>query len=303
MGKITGEKQKVSVLGDVKRISIGAIQPNPGQPRKYFDEKKLLQLAESFELKQDVDYPIIVIPLGNDHRFLIVDGERRWRAARIAKLQTISCYVRTDIAQKDIFLVSVRANLCKDDMSPIEEAHAVVKLQADYNWTQAQVAKHIGKSPLYVCQVLKYLDLHEEIQALVICQKLAKGLALQLTSYPVSTQLKLLRFLEEQRERNNGKPLHPNDAARHLRSEAEKHGITAKKPARGKKHTPHATLVAKNALTKIHSTKKALAELAAVDPKTLGEMKDPHALDLINEMKTITIMLEKEHGRIEPHIP
>ena len=102
----------------IEKIHISLINPNAGQPRKYFDKKGLKILAKSFGNRKDVDYPIIVISISK-RRYMIVDGERRYRAAKIAKLEEISCHIRHDIHSNDVYLVSARANICRENMSPI----------------------------------------------------------------------------------------------------------------------------------------------------------------------------------------
>jgi len=143
----------------ILEIKINDIEPNTNQPRKNFDDEKLSQLAESIK-QHGVVQPIIVKKEGDIYR--IVAGERRWRAARIAGLTTIPVIVK-ELTNKQLMEVALIENLQREDLNPIEEAEAYNRLITEYNMTQEEISKTIGKSRSAVANSLRLLNLCEEV--------------------------------------------------------------------------------------------------------------------------------------------
>ncbi|HHW49150.1 MAG TPA: ParB/RepB/Spo0J family partition protein [Clostridiaceae bacterium] len=143
----------------IMEIKINEIEPNTNQPRKSFDDEKLAQLAESIK-QHGVVQPIIVKKEGDIYR--IVAGERRWRAARIAGLTTIPVIVK-DLSNRQIMEVALIENLQREDLNPIEEAEAYNRLIKEYNMTQEEISKTIGKSRSAVANSLRLLNLCDEV--------------------------------------------------------------------------------------------------------------------------------------------
>ena len=147
-----------------QEIAIGEIDPNPDQPRRVFQEEAIAQLAQSIR-DQGVLQPILVVP-GENGRYRIVAGERRWRAARLAGLETVPCVVRDlDIVQQmEIALIE---NLQREDLNPIEVAQGIRSLMQHCGYTQEAVANRLSKSRPAVANLLRLLTLPDEIADMV----------------------------------------------------------------------------------------------------------------------------------------
>ena len=150
--------------GAGREISIGDIDPNPDQPRRTFTEESIAQLAQSIR-DQGVLQPILVTPK-EDGRYQLVAGERRWRAARVAGLETVPCLVRDldEVQQREIALIE---NLQREDLNPLEAAQGVQNLMRQCGYTQETVARRLGKSRPAVANLLRLLNLPDEVQEMV----------------------------------------------------------------------------------------------------------------------------------------
>ena len=155
-----------------QEISISQIVPNENQPRKNFDEAALLELANSIRV-HGVISPLILVRKNNDE-YMIIAGERRWRAARKAGLVTVPAIVR-DYSDKEIKEISLIENLQREDLNPIEVANAIKQLMDEYDYTQEQVADRIGKSRPAVANTLRLLTLSPAVIDLVALGKLSEG--------------------------------------------------------------------------------------------------------------------------------
>jgi len=162
---------KDEVKKETQEISLAKIDRNINQPRKKFDEKSLNELAESIKT-HGVVQPIILTE--RNGRYLIVAGERRFRAAKIAGLTTIPALVR-NYTDKDIAEISIIENLQREDLNPIESAKAIQELIDKFNLTQEEVADKIGKSRPAVANTLRLLNLAPEVIKLVEDGKLSAG--------------------------------------------------------------------------------------------------------------------------------
>ena len=156
----------------VREIPINAIDPNPDQPRRTFDPETLAALAASIAAN-GVLSPILVAR-GDGKRYTIIDGERRWRAARQANLETIPAIVRDwdEIKRQEAALIE---NIQRDDLNAIEEAAGIAKLMQQYSFTQEQAAERLGKSRPAVANLLRLLTLPEVIRNAVIDGSLTAG--------------------------------------------------------------------------------------------------------------------------------
>lgn len=269
----------------IHRLPVRLIRPNPDQPRKHFDQDAIKVLADSFERKGDVDYPLMVTVVSENgskqKSVMLIDGERRWRAAQLAGLKRVSCHVKGFMSADEIYLTSARMNLCREDMSPIEEACVIQRVMKSHGWNQVEAGKQLGKSPAQVSNALKYLRLHKEIQILIIHRKLDKGIGLQLSVYEERDQPKLLKKITEALAANDGKPIHPNDVARILRLESEKRGMVPVKPTRGRTHISHADLVVGNITAKLQNLSRALEELHGIEKEALENLREYSLYDLM----------------------
>lgn len=166
------------IVNEPKEVEIGLIDRNLEQPRKNFDEDALRELAESIKV-HGVIQPIIVKKV--NERYVIIAGERRWRASRIAGLKTIPCIIK-DYSEQEISEIAIIENLQREDLNPIESAKAIKNLISQYDLTQDEVADKIGKSRPAVANTLRLLLLPENILALVESNKLSAGHARTLLS-------------------------------------------------------------------------------------------------------------------------
>lgn len=171
----------------VVAIPLTDIDPNFEQPRKNFDEDALNELAESIKL-HGVIQPIVVVPVGR--RFMIIAGERRFRASKIAGKTSIPAVIRHYTSQQ-IKEISLIENLQREDLSPIEAARAIKVLMNEFNMTQEMAADRIGKSRSAVANTLRLLTLSEDVIALIENGRLSAGHARTLVVVPQQNQYKL----------------------------------------------------------------------------------------------------------------
>jgi ParB family transcriptional regulator, chromosome partitioning protein len=155
-----------SGAGGVREIEVSQIRRNPEQPRVQFDEKALDELAQSIR-ERGVLQPILLRPEGAD--YVIIAGERRWRAAQRAQLHTIPAIVR-DIDASTTSELALIENIQREDLNPLEEAEGYKQLIARHGHTQDGVAKIVHKSRSHVANLLRLLDLPEFVR-----QSLLKG--------------------------------------------------------------------------------------------------------------------------------
>ena len=169
----TSENKETATYGETPReLPIAQIDPNVNQPRKNFDEVALGELANSIRI-HGVISPIIVVMQPNG-RYMIIAGERRWRASKRAGLLTIPAIVR-DYTPQQVKEISLIENLQREDLNPIETASAIKQLMDEYRYTQEQVADRIGKSRPAVANTLRLLTLTKPVIDLVAAGKLSPG--------------------------------------------------------------------------------------------------------------------------------
>ena len=162
----------------VVELKINDISPNDGQPRKVFDDEALNELASSIK-ENGVIQPIIVQRKGDG--YMIVTGERRWRAARIAELSVIPAIVR-DLTNRQVMEQALIENIQREDLNPIEEATAMQELMDSYKLTQELLAKKLGKPRATIANTLRILKLDESLQEFVSRGDLSEGHAKVLLS-------------------------------------------------------------------------------------------------------------------------
>ena len=163
-------KDNAGTKGAVE-ISVESISPNPYQPRKTFDKEKLKELSESIK-KHGIIQPLIVRTKGMNYE--LVAGERRLRAARLAKLQTVPVLIR-EYDDKQMRELSLVENIQRHDLNPLEEAKAIQELMKQCDYTQAQAAERLGRSRAAVANLLRLLNLPEELQTMVADERVTAG--------------------------------------------------------------------------------------------------------------------------------
>ena len=160
---------------NLQTIKLSEIVANPNQPRKHFDEQALQELSES--IKSDgLMSPITIRPLNG--KYEIVQGERRYRASKLAGLSEIQAFVQ-EMSDEDAFHLSVIENIQREQMTPIEEANAFMRY-VEMGFTHEQIAQKVSKSRTYVTSRMRLLQLIPEIQDMIAVGKISEGHAKQL---------------------------------------------------------------------------------------------------------------------------
>ena len=176
--------------GGGRDLPIDLIGPSPYQPRAQIDPVALEELTRSVRVHGIVQ-PIVVRP-APDGRYELVAGERRWRAARSAGLATIPAVVR-DVADDTALALAIIENVQREDLGPIEEAQALARLIGEFSMTHQQVADVVGRSRSAVSNLVRLLDLEEDVRALVESGELDMGHARALLALPGGLQSEAAR--------------------------------------------------------------------------------------------------------------
>ena len=157
-----------------KLVPVEKIYPNPNQPRKSFQEEKLIELANSIKTKGVVQPLIVRKKKGTKESFEIVAGERRWRAAQRAQIHELPVIVKefTDI---EVLEIAIIENVQRADLNPIEEALGYKNLMDNFDHTQEGLSKEIGKSRSHIANLLRLLNLPTAVQGLLISGQLTAG--------------------------------------------------------------------------------------------------------------------------------
>ena len=183
-----GESAKPNVSRETIELPIIQIDNNPDQPRRNFDNESLNELASSIKL-YGIIQPIVVRPTGNG-RYMIVSGERRWRAAKIARLSTVPVVIR-DVEDQTLLELALVENLQREDLNVIESAASMNILAEEYGLTQIQLAERLGKSRTAVANTLRLLKLEPEIQQYLRDEKMTEGQARPLIGLEPEKQIEL----------------------------------------------------------------------------------------------------------------
>lgn len=157
--------------GSLLELKINDVEPNSDQPRKIFDQEKLETLSQSIR-EHGVVQPIIVRKEGS--RYIIVAGERRWRASKMAGLKTIPVVIK-DLSTREVMEIALIENLQREDLNPIEEAEAYQKLMDEFGLTQEDVARVVGKSRAAVANSVRLLSLEIDVQEMLTDGRLTSG--------------------------------------------------------------------------------------------------------------------------------
>jgi ParB family chromosome partitioning protein len=178
LGALITESDVVA-RNEIREIYLTDLDPNPGQPRKEFDEDKLIELAHSIRA-HGLLQPILIRP--NGMRFYIIAGERRFRAASLAGLEKISCVVLNECDEQSMTEKALIENIQRDDLSPVEEGLAYARLIDDYQLTQEEIASRVGKSRSTITNLLRVIQLPYEILEMINNDSITLGHAKVLLS-------------------------------------------------------------------------------------------------------------------------
>ncbi len=154
-----------------RQVPLLSIDPNPRQPRKHFEPERLEELARSIQI-HGVLQPLVLTPRGD--RYMLVAGERRWRAARQVGLESVPAVV-LELDDRQAAEISLVENLQRSDLNPMEEAEGIAQLMEQFEMTQEQAAQRLGRSRPALANSLRLLALGEALQQLVREEKLSAG--------------------------------------------------------------------------------------------------------------------------------
>jgi ParB family transcriptional regulator, chromosome partitioning protein len=157
---------------ELRELPVDLIAPNPTQPRRTFDEETLLALAGSIRLR-GVLQPVLVRPVPGG-RFELIAGERRWRAARLAELETLPAIVRRHDDAESLELALIE-NMAREDLNPVDEARACAALVEELSLTREEVGLRVGRSRVAVSNLIRLLDLPGEALELLERRELSEG--------------------------------------------------------------------------------------------------------------------------------
>lgn len=176
---IGGSGEGANTAG-IRTLPVSALAPHPGQPRRYFDDEALDDLAQSIAARGLIQ-PIVVRPHG--HSYQIVAGERRWRAAQRAHLHEVPVIVR-ELSDADTMEIALVENIQREDLNAIEEAEAYSKLIGEFGHTQEALARLVHKSRSHVANLIRLLDLPAPVRQMVVEGALEMGHARALIGAP-----------------------------------------------------------------------------------------------------------------------
>lgn len=174
------------------KLKLNEIEPNKNQPRKYFDDEALSELAASIE-KHGVIQPLLVRPLPGG-TYQLVAGERRWRASRMAGLTEVPVVIK-ELSDADASALALIENLQREDLDPIEEAEGYKYLMETYGVTQEEAAQKVGKSRSAVANLMRLLALPKDVLELVRSKTLSAGHAR--TLLPLEDAALISQFAKE----------------------------------------------------------------------------------------------------------
>ena len=175
---------------ELHHLPLDLIRPGRYQPRSVFDEEKLAELADSIRA-QGVVQPVVVRPVGDDEYELIA-GERRWRAAQIAGIDDIPAVVR-DVPDEVSVAMALIENIQREDLNPLEEATALRRLIDDFQMTHQEAADAVGRSRAAVSNLLRLLELMQEVKDMIDMRLIEMGHARALLSLDDDLQVQAAR--------------------------------------------------------------------------------------------------------------
>ncbi len=220
----------------VVKLPIEAIQRDPLQPRRHFDEEKLRELSESIKA-QGVLQPVLVRKDGSNYK--IIAGERRWRASQLAGLHELPALVR-EVSEVQAFELALVENLQRADLNPMEEADGYHRLVEEFGLTQEQVAQRVGKERSTVANALRLLGLPDDVKRMVAEGTLSAGHARALLGVPrlpemvdLASQVaarklsvrdteRLVQQAKGSRSKDSGKPHKPSPQVKALVEELQR---------------------------------------------------------------------------------
>jgi ParB family chromosome partitioning protein len=196
LSQTTLQQVKKDQRDELRNLPLDVIQPGRFQPRSVFDEEKLAELADSIR-SQGVVQPVVVRPVG-DEQFELIAGERRWRAAQLAGIDGIPAVVR-DVPDEVSLAMSLIENIQREDLNPLEEATALRRLIDDFQMTHQEAADAVGRSRAAVSNLLRLLELMQEVKDMIDLRLIEMGHARALLSLDDDLQVQAAREVVHKR--------------------------------------------------------------------------------------------------------
>lgn len=274
----------------VLEIPIDRVFRNPEQPRKHFDKTEIMGLANSIEAKGMLD-PISVMPHSDSEMrakacVMIVDGERRLRAAKLKRFKTVPVILR-DVDDQDLYNLSFVSNFCREEMTELEIAQGIKKLKSE-GMTSVQIARLVGKSTGWVSNMLKFTELGASVEKKLRARTIKPVHAQNVSSYPKGQQGKLLSAIQEA-EKAKGSPLTVHEVTSTVKKTAEALGIAPRpKKKRGRKQISHAEMVLGKTwgdAAKLKSVLEEVRELSHDKIEKAGGVVLLHANDNLRDLR------------------
>jgi ParB family chromosome partitioning protein len=159
-------------IPELRQLPVDLISPNPLQPRQAFDQDSLVALSESVR-ERGVLQPVLVRPCPGG-TYELIAGERRWRAARLAGMEDVPAIVATH-GDRESLEIAVIENMAREDLNPVEEARACSLLVDEFDLTREEVGKRVGRSRVAVSNLLRLLDLPDEVLDMLVQGRLTEG--------------------------------------------------------------------------------------------------------------------------------
>ena len=175
-GKSFSNKQEtpfINSLNNNLNIGITKISPNPNQPRKSFNNNEIEDLSNSIKEKGIIQ-PILVRKIKNSDNYEIIAGERRWRAAQKAGLHEVPIIIK-NYSDQEAIEVALIENIQRENLNPVEEAKAYYNLSSNFNYNQEELSIKVGKSRSYITNMIRLLELQEEVLAFLTSGKITVG--------------------------------------------------------------------------------------------------------------------------------
>lgn len=171
----------------LRHLPVELIQRGQFQPRKTMNPEALQELSDSIRA-QGIMQPILVRKIRDSDRYEIIAGERRWRAAQMAGLHNVPVLIR-DVPDQTVACIALIENIQREDLNPLEEAQTLSRLIIEFKMTHEAIAEAVGRSRAMVSNLLRLLELHPEVQALVQSGSLEMGHARAIVALPIEQQL------------------------------------------------------------------------------------------------------------------
>ena len=168
-------------INNINKIDISKISPNRKQPRKNFEQKEIQELSYSIK-NQGLIQPIVVREVSNDE-YEIIAGERRWRASQLAGLHSVDCVIMK-VTEESVYELALVENIQREDLNIIEEAKAYKNLITINDLKNEDLAKKLGKSSSHISNLIRILELDDEIHQMIIDRKITMGHARALIGVP-----------------------------------------------------------------------------------------------------------------------